>query len=344
MTFERFCLCAVVWLVVSGGAHAQPYPPAAGVGTSRPNFEQWLADLRAEAVARGYSATLVERALGTLEPLPIVLQSDRSQAERTIAIDAYLARRVTPRVVRTARRMADRHHTLLKRIEARYGTPSSVLIAVWGLESNFGKFSGVQPTLAALATLAHDTRRATFFRAQIFDALTIVDRGDIELAHLKGSWAGAMGQPQFLPSSYLRYAVDFDGDGRRDIWESPADIFASTANYLIEHGWHKGERWGREVRVSPAAAKKIEAAAPLRASGCEATRSMTQPLQVDEWRRLGITWPDGRPLPVASAEASLVRAGSRSFLVYRNYEALLGYNCAHTYALSIATLADRVVR
>jgi peptidoglycan lytic transglycosylase B len=342
MTHVRVRLCAVLWLALSAGASAQPFPPPAQLEPERPHFDQWLADLRAEAVARGYSAALVEQALGTLEPLPIVLRSDRSQAERTMAVDDYLARRVTPQVVRTARSMADRHRPLLKRIETRYGISSSMLIAVWGLESDFGRFSGARPTLAALATLAHDQRRGTFFRSQIFDALTIVDRGDIELAHLKGSWAGAMGQPQFLPSSYLRYAVDFDEDGRRDIWDSHADIFASIANYLLENGWQKGERWGREVRVSGSAEKQVEAAAPLRPSGCEAVRSMTHPLTVTDWRRAGVTWPDGRTLPVASMEASLVRAGSRSFLVYRNYEALLRYNCAHTYALSIATLADRV--
>jgi membrane-bound lytic murein transglycosylase B len=344
MPLERVLLCAVLWLFVSVVARAQPLPAAVLPETPRLNFEQWLEDLRAEAVARGYPAALVARALGTLAPLPIVLDSDGSQAERTMSIATYLARRVTPPVVRTARRMADRHCVLLRRIEAHYRVPSSLLIAVWGLESDFGRFSGVRPTLAALATLAHDARRAAFFRAQLFDALTIVDRGDIELPRLKGSWAGAMGQPQFLPSSYLRYAVDFDGDGRRDIWRSHADIFASIANYLVEHGWQEGERWGREVRVSAAAAEKIETVAPLRASGCEAERNMTQPLAVDEWRRLGVTRHDGRALPAASTEASLVRAGSRSFLVYRNYEAVLRYNCAHTYALSIATLADRVAR
>jgi membrane-bound lytic murein transglycosylase B len=344
MTLERVCLCALLWLVVSAGARAQPFPAALVPEPPLPTFEQWLADLRAEAVARGYPAALVECALGTLAPLPIVLNSDRSQAERTMSIETYLARRVTPPVVRTARRMADRHRVLLRRVEARYGVPASLLIAVWGLESDFGRFSGVRPTLAALATLAHDARRAAFFRAQLFDALTIVDRGDIELPRLQGSWAGAMGQPQFLPSSYLRYAVDFDGDGRRDIWRSHADIFASIANYLVEHGWQKGERWGREVRLSAAAAETIETAAPARASGCEAERTMTQPLPVDGWRRLGVTRPDGRSLPAASTQASLVRAGSRSFLVYRNYEAVLGYNCAHTYALSIATLADRIAR
>jgi membrane-bound lytic murein transglycosylase B len=343
MKFAHVCLCAVLCLLVSLAVRAQS-SQAPSVEASRPGFEQWLEDLRAEAVARGYSAALVQRALGTLEPLPIVLQSDRSQAERTMGVDAYLRRRITPKVVQTARVMADRHRVLLRRIEKRYGIPLSLIISVWGLESDFGKFSGVRPTLSALATLAHDARRATFFRAQIFDALTIVDRGDIELTHLKGSWAGAMGQPQFMPSSYLRYAVDFDEDGRRDIWDSHADIFASIANYLLENGWQTGERWGREVRVPAAAAKKIDAAVPLQSSGCEAIRDMTKPLTVAEWRRLGVTWPDGRPLPSASMEASLVRAGSRSFLAYPNYQALLRYNCAHTYALSIATLADRVAR
>jgi membrane-bound lytic murein transglycosylase B len=344
MTLERVLFCAGLWLSLCAGAGAQPLPDALVPEAPRPNFEQWLQDLRAEAVARGYPTPLVERALGTLEPLPVVITSDRSQAERTMSIDAYLARRVTPAAVRTGRRMAARHRSLLQRIEAHYGVPSELMIAVWGLESDFGRFSGVRPTFAALATLAHDARRAAFFRAQLFDALTIVDRGDIELVRLKGSWAGAMGQPQFLPSSYLRYAVDFDGDGRRDIWRSHADIFASIANYLVEHGWRRGERWGREVRVSQAASRAIESAAPLRSKGCEAERTMTQPLPLDQWARIGVRRRDGRPLPRAATEASLVRAGSRNFLVYSNYEAVLGYNCAHSYALSIATLADRIER
>ncbi len=308
----------------------------------RPTFERWLEELRAEAMARGFSSTLVARALGGVTPLPVVVERDRAQVERTISIERYLARRVTARVVRTAREMSRRHRPILQRIEARYEVPARVLVAIWGLESNFGRFSGVRPTIAALATLAYDERRGRFFRAQIFDALTILDRGDIELERLTGSWAGAMGQTQFLPSSYLKYAVDFDEDGRRDIWTSPADIFASIANYLRESGWSKELIWGREVRLSARATAKIADGVTIRVEGCEAERQMTTPLPLARWRELGVTLPGGRPLPRAASEASLVKTDKRAFLVCRNYEALLAYNCAHAYALSVALLADRI--
>jgi membrane-bound lytic murein transglycosylase B len=159
---------------------------------------------------------------------------------------------------------------------------------------------------------------------------------------LKGSWAGAMGQPQFMPSSYLRYAVDFDEDGRADIWKSEADVFASIANYLKAHGWIDGERWGREVRVPPAALERIGAAIPMRASGCQAERAMTEPRILSEWKALGVTLGDGTALPVSDLRASLVRGAKRSFLVYRNYDAIIGYNCAHPYAVSVGLLADRI--
>jgi membrane-bound lytic murein transglycosylase B len=159
---------------------------------------------------------------------------------------------------------------------------------------------------------------------------------------MKGSWAGAMGQPQFMPSSYLRYAVDFDGDGRRDIWTSHADAFASMANYLKHHGWRGNETWGREVRVAPAAAKRIAAGLGSRESGCRAMRTMTGPAPLAHWQQLGVRRADGGSLPVAALDGALVQLGTRHFLLYGNYDALLRYNCAHNYALTVAMLADRI--
>jgi len=157
---------------------------------------------------------------------------------------------------------------------------------------------------------------------------------------MRGSWAGAMGQPQFMPSSYLRYAEDFDGDGRRNIWDSPSDVFASVANYLKGRGWVSDRRWGREVKVSSEAAGRIASDVPQRAGSCRATRDMTVALPLKEWQRLGVRLKDGRTLPSADQSASLVSGSSRHFLVYGNYDALLEYNCAHAYALSVALLAD----
>jgi membrane-bound lytic murein transglycosylase B len=226
-------------------------------------------------------------------------------------------------------------------VSKRYGVAPQILVAVWGLESNFGRFAGVRPTIPTLATLAYDPRRSALFRAELFNALEILNRGDIELTRLKGSWAGALGQPQFLPSSYLQYAQDFDDDGRRDIWASMPDVFASIAYYLQQHGWTDGVRWGREVRITPAA-RDAALELPRRDTGCRAVRLMTDPRPLHEWMPLGFRTMSRAPLPNSVVPASLVIAGARSFLVYANYEALLGYNCAHSYALSVGLLADRL--
>jgi membrane-bound lytic murein transglycosylase B len=301
-----------------------------------------LDGLREEALARGISPQTIDTALDGLVPESTVVERDRSQPELTLSLEQYLSRRVTSAMLRSARTMFSRYRSVLTRVSERYGVPPGVLVAIWGLESNFGKFTGVRPTVQALATLAYDGRRAAFFREELLSALTIVDRGHIELAALKGSWAGAMGQPQFMPSSYLAHAVDFDGDGRTDIWTSQSDVFASIANYLNQRGWQKGERWGRRVLVTAPVAARVTASVPARAGTCGARREMTEPIPLSEWRRLGVTLSDRKPLPDVDMKASLVRTGAREFLVYRNYDAILEYNCAHAYGLSVGLLSDAI--
>jgi membrane-bound lytic murein transglycosylase B len=307
-----------------------------------PPFADWLADLRKEALARGITQQTVDTALTGVEPLPVVVERDKAQPERTQTIDAYLKHHVDRRTVKTAREMAKRHAAVLKKVSAQYGVPPAIIVAVWGLESNFGRFSGVRPTIASLATLAYDNRRAAMFREELFAALQMVDRGDIDLTKMKGSWAGAMGQPQFMPSSYLKYAEDFDRDGARDIWGSTADVFASIANFLKQSGWTPGARWGVAVALPAGAPEKIQEAAPLRSQGCEAVRQMTGGLTLARWRQLGVRAAGRRALPKSIATASLVRAGARNFLVLGNYEVLLRYNCAHAYALAVGLLADQI--
>jgi membrane-bound lytic murein transglycosylase B len=316
---------------------------AAPTAAVAPDFAEWLAGLRAEALARGIAQKTVDEALGDVAPLPVVVERDRTQAELTLTLDQYLKRRLPRRFVQQARKVALTQRGLLKRVDEAYGVPPSVLTAVWGLESNFGRFSGVRPTIPTLATLAHEGRRAAMFRDELFAALTIVDRGDAPLAQLRGSWAGAMGQPQFMPSTYLNDAVDFDKDGRRDIWQSTPDVLASIGRYLQARGWTRGQRWGREVSIPDHAAAKVSAGVPLRLSGaCQAIREMSEPRPLQEWKFLGVRLKGGGPLPASTVPASLVRVDRHVFLVYANYEALLAYNCAHTYALSVATLADRL--
>jgi membrane-bound lytic murein transglycosylase B len=324
------CGALPVVLVAQDPVAAQPVVP----------FPDWLAQLRKDALARGITEKTVELALTGIELQPVVVERDRTQAERTQTIDQYLRRRVDRKTVTAGREMMKRHAALLGKIDAQYGVPANIIVSVWGLESNFGRFTGVRPTIASLATLAYDNRRAAMFREELFAALMILDRGDIEVGKMKGSWAGAMGQPQFMPSSYLKYAEDFDHDGKRDIWGSEADVFASVANYLKRNGWVAGERWGRAVSIPASAADKIATEAPLRTTGCEAVRQMTDALPLPGWSALGVRTAQKEALPASDMTASLVRAGGRNFLVYDNYSVLLQYNCAHAYALAVGLLAD----
>lgn len=343
---EACRIAAIVMLALHATAAAQvpgqaAPPPAPPAVLEQPPFDVWLADLRSEAISRGIRAEIVEAALTGVEPVAQILERDRAQAEFTLDLAGYLKRRLTPATVRTAREMYKRHRTLVTRIGRAYAVDPRMLVAVWGLESNFGRFAGVRPTIPTLATLAYDPRRSTMFRNELFNALEILNRGDIEMEHLRGSWAGALGQPQFMPSSYLRYAQDFDGDGRRDIWRSPPDVFASIANYLQQNGWQNGITWGRAVSV-PAGIDAALEEFPLRTEGCRARRAMTVPQPLEKWRKLGLRTASRAPLPRAALTASLIRDGKLAFLVYGNYEALLDYNCAHTYALSVGLLADRL--
>ncbi len=333
-----FCAsCLLSALVIASAQEPPPAPP--------PVFDEpWLAALRQEALTRGISQATVDLALANIVPEPLVVSRDRTQPELTQSLDAYLTQHLRARTIRRARDAAVTHRALLAKVEKAFGIPAAVMVAIWGIESNFGTFTGIRPTIAALATLAYDPRRATLFRNELFDALTILDRGLVPPDSLKGSWAGAMGQPQFMPSSFLRHAIDFDADGRIDIWTTEADVFGSMANYLRAAGWDKGGRWGREVRVSRAAMAHIDERVPMRTSGCRARREMTVARPLAEWKKLGVQLASGAPLPVAKIDASLVRGRRRHFLVYDNYDALLDYNCSNSYAVVVGMLADRIAR
>ncbi|MCU1386048.1 MAG: hypothetical protein JWL71_4745 [Acidobacteria bacterium] len=311
---------------------------------ARPSFAEWLAGVRAEALARGLHAEIVDAALADVtEPQPIILERDRAQAETVFSLEKYIARSLTPRLILAGRQAYAMHRELVDEIGEHYGVPPRILVAIWGMESNFGRFSGVRPTVPALATLAWDPRRATFFRGELFDALEILDRGDIDLEHLKGSWAGAMGQVQFMPSSYLKFAEDYDGDGKRDIWSTPGDVFASIANYLKGHGWAANQDWGREVAVSSESAVRIARDVAPRNGTCQATRNMSVALPLSKWADLGVRLPNGKALPKSDEPASLVSGTTRRFLVGTNYDAILEYNCAHSYAITVALLGDAIV-
>jgi len=328
----------VVILLFAGLLLAPLHAQEAVEAPSQP-FDAWLDELIADARSRGFDEALLNNTLAGLQPIPRVVERDRAQAELTLTLDRYYRTRITPRIVRLGRQHATSERTILRNVQAAYGVPPSIVLAIWGVESHFGEFSGATPVFQALATLAWQPRRSEFFRGELFKALTIVSGGYIDAKSMTGSWAGAMGQPQFMPSSYLEHAVDFDRDGLRDIWKSRADTLASIASYLKGYGWMAGETWGREVTVGEAARAAVRDI-PMRSEGCSAKRAMTERRPLSTWQMLGVRLKGGGNLPESEIPAALVETGGRSFVVYPNYDALLGYNCAHLYALSVGMLSD----
>ena len=294
-------------------------------------FADWLAGLRQDARKAGISEQTLDRALNGLTPLERVIKSDRKQPEFTRTFWNYLDNAITEKRVKQGRDLMWKHRKLLKRVQKRYGVPPRFLVAFWGMESAYGRYTGDLPVVAALATLAHDRRRSDFFRAQLLDTLRILDADYIALEQMKGSWAGAMGQLQFMPSTFLNYAVDGDKDGKRDIWTSYPDVFSSAANYLSQIGWRKRETWGREVRL------------PKDFDYDLARMDVIKPIK--SWHAMGVRRADGRRLPRAKLEGAIVLpAGHKgpAFLVYGNFRKIMIWNRSLLYALAVGHLADRL--
>ncbi len=294
-------------------------------------FAPCVAGLKAGAVARGVSPAGYERLTAGLEPDLKVLDFLDYQPEFRTPIWDYLSGLVDDERVADGQAMLKQWGDTLAAVAARYHVDPATVVAVWGVESNFGRNFGTRPLLTSLSTLSCYGRRQAYFRGEFYDALKIVDGGDVKAEQLTGSWAGAFGHTQFMPSTFLRLAVDFDGDGRRDLVGSIPDALASTANFLNRAGWREGEPWGYEVRL------------PEGFDAAQAGRRTKQP--VATWAARGLTRADGRPLPAADAPAGLLLpAGPRgpAFLVFRNFDAIYGYNAAESYALAIAHLADRL--
>ena len=304
---------------------------AAASAQDAASFGDWLEGVRREAASRGFEASTIRDALTGLEPIPRVIELDRRQPEFTLTFEEYLARVVPDRRVRMGARLLRENAPLLKRVAARFRVQPRYIVALWGIETDFGRLTGGFPVIAALATLAHDGRRSAYFRRELFNALRIVDEGHISVGKMMGSWAGAMGQSQFMPSSFVRFAVDHDGDGRRDIWTTRADVFASAANYLSRSGWKDDRTWGRRVRVPEGFDEglldgKVEK-------------------RLSRWQALGVRRENGTDLPKRDLPARLVRptAGTEAvFAVYGNYQALLRWNRSNFFAISVGILSDRI--
>lgn len=317
--------------LLAGGALLLLRPHVAWAHADGDAFARFLRGMAEEARRAGVPARVVERAFAGLRPLPRVIELDRRQPERRLSFAEYRARIVSEERVARGVEALRRHRGLLERTEARWGVPAPVLVALWGIESAYGRITGDFPVVAALATLAFEGRRARFFRRELLAALRILARGDVTPERLRGSWAGAMGQPQFMPTTYLHHAVDADGDGRADIWDSLPDVFASMASYLRAAGWKPGWRWGRELAPLPAEiARKV-------ASGT------TRPLAA--WRRAGLRLADGRPLPEAAVDAALVLPDgppAPAFLAYHNFHVLMRWNRSTYFAAAVGLLADAI--
>ena len=296
---------------------------------SNPAFDQWRQEFRARALREGISARVFDTALAGVTPDPEILGREANQPEFNRAIWDYLDSAVSQSRIETGRRMLTEHRRLLDDIEARYGVEREVVVAVWGLESAYGTLRGRTRIIPALATLAMSSRRAEFYQEQLIGALRILQSGDVDASHMVGSWAGAMGHTQFIPTSYLAYAVDFRGDGRRDIWsDDPTDALASTAAYLARHGWQRGQPWGVEV-VLPRGFNPRHAGT---------RRAMS------DWQALGVTPQRGTSLPRQGEAELMFPAGSHgpALLVFQNFRVIKRYNNADAYAMAIGHLADRL--
>ena len=295
-------------------------------------FDRWLAELRAEALAAGIGESALDAALREAKPLPRVLELDRRQPETRMTAREYLDLVAPDSRVEAARVRLARHRATLDAVAERYGVQPRFIVALWGIESDFGRRTGSFGVVPALATLAYDGRRSAFFRGELLAALRILDEGHIPAGDMLGSWAGAMGQCQFMPSSFLAYAVDRDGDGRRDIWGTLDDVFASIANYLAHADWRDDQTWGRGVRLPPGFDERL--------IGLDTVKP------VGDWQALGVRRLDGADLPTRPLPASLVRpdgAGGDAWLVYDNFRATLRWNRSTYFALAVGQLADRMV-
>ena len=295
-----------------------------------PDFAVWLRELRAEAQQLGISDKTLDAALTGLRPLPRVLELDRKQPEVTLTYSQYFQRAFSTARAQQGRELLHTHRLLLADIGTTYGVQPAMIVALWGIETDFGEATGNFPVIAALATLAYDGRRSAFFRRELLDALSIIDEGHISAKAMLGSWAGAMGQNQFMPSSFRQFAVDYNGDGRRDIWNTVADVFASIANYLSRSGWRNNAKWGCRATV------------PGNIDTTLVGLEVRKPLA--SWQALGLrsscTEPDG-----ATQQASLLLPegpGGPAFLVYDNYHVLLKWNRSAYFALTVGQLADAI--
>lgn len=323
LTLFRFLLALTALFALSpiaSLAHAEGQP-----------FDDWLKDLRSEATTKGIREEILDAAFTGIQPIPRVIELDRKQPEFTLTFQEYMNRVVPNSRVQKGRKKLAENRALLEEVGRKFGVQPRFIVAFWGIETDFGRVTGGFKLIPALATLAHDGRRSQYFRKELINALTILNGNHITADNMVGSWAGAMGQCQFMPSSFLNFAIDYNGDGRKDIWTTKADVFGSAANYLSKSGWIADQTWGRAVKL------------PEGFDAGLADLKVVKP--ISHWQALGVRRDDGSPLPTRDLKASIVFTkgpGSPAYMVYNNYRTILKWNRSTYFAVAVGTLADKI--
>lgn len=294
------------------------------------SWSDWVAGVREEAMAQGIAPRVFDEAFaGVHEPSRQIKSFMRSQPEHRLTFMKYRNTRADNYRIVIGKREYKKYKEMLEKIGQEYGVNPCFIVSFWGMETSYGTYMGNFPVVKSLATLAYDSNRKDFFRKELFIALKILNEGHVTLSDFKGEWAGATGQPQFLPSSWMKFAVDYDGDGHRDIWRSKPDVFASIANYMKHNGWHDGEPWAVQVKLPKNFDMALEGKATVK--------------PVSEWNAMGIRTEDGHPLPYQNLQGSIVQPyGGPTFLTFPNYKMILRYNNSIYYAGAIGYMADKI--
>ena len=309
------------------------------------DFDVYVAALKKEALEKGYDEALVDQALATAKFKKKVISADKNQPEVKETLETYLPKRVPQWKIDRARKLYKENQDVLEKVAKEYGVQARFIVALWGLESNFGKIQGGHSVIASLVTLAFDGRRETMYKNQLWAALDILKEGHITLDKFKGSWAGAMGQTQFMPTSFNAYAVDYNGDGRKDIWTTEEDAFASIANYLKQAGWNDDLTWGRQVKLPEGFDNSniLKRGTRTRSQWLEYWKDSERSLA--DWQALGVRKMDGSDLPNVDITAAMVMpddVNGRMYLAYDNYKALMHWNRSYYFATSVGYLSDRI--
>ncbi len=301
------------------------------VAATEQDYSSWLTDFKQDALHHGIQSSTFDVALTEVKPLEWIIRLDRAQPEFTKSLDEYLAGAVAGKRIKRGRILLAENSALLSRIAKNYRVQPRFILALWGIETSFGRHTGKVPVIDALVTLAYDGRRSQYFRAELLTALDIIDQGLMTSVQMKGSWAGAMGQVQFMPSTFLNFAVDGNHDGRIDLWNSREDYLSSAANYLLRSGWDHRYTWGREVALTEKIAQN--------------EFGLKQQRLLQDWQKLGVRTVGLEALPKVDISASLIQPDGpqgKTFLVYNNYRVLLKWNRSHLFAIAVGTLADRL--